>query len=55
MALQLRLQALGTQLPSSILLMLPYVLTVIVLVLSSWRKRTSDEPASLGINIAPAD
>jgi simple sugar transport system permease protein len=55
MALQLRLQASGTQLPSSILLMLPYALTVMVLVLSSWRKRTSDEPASLGINIAPAD
>lgn len=55
MALQLRLQASGTQVPSSILLMLPYVLTVIVLVLSSWRKRTSDEPASLGVNITPAD
>ena len=55
MALQLRLQASGTQLPSSILLMLPYALTVIVLVLSSWRKRTSDEPASLGVNIAPVD
>lgn len=55
MALQLRLQASGTQLPSSILLMLPYALTVIVLVLSSWRRKTSDEPASLGVNIAPAD
>lgn len=55
MALQLRLQASGTQVPSSILLMLPYVLTVIVLVLSSWRKRTSDEPASLGVNLTPAD
>jgi len=55
MALQLRLQASGTQLPSSLLLMLPYALTVIVLVLSSWRKKTSDEPAALGVNIAPAD
>ncbi|MBU1564767.1 MAG: ABC transporter permease [Proteobacteria bacterium] len=55
MALQLRMQASGTQLSSSILLMLPYALTVIVLVLSSWRKRTSDAPASLGINIAPAE
>jgi general nucleoside transport system permease protein len=55
MALQLRLQASGTQLPSSLLLMLPYALTVIVLVLSSWRKKNSDEPASLGVNIAPAD
>lgn len=55
MALQLRLQASGTQLPSSILLMLPYSLTVVVLVLSSWRKRRSDEPASLGVNVEPAD
>ena len=55
MALQLRLQASGTQLPSSILLMLPYLLTVMVLVLSSWWKRTSDEPASLGVIITPAE
>jgi simple sugar transport system permease protein len=55
MALQLRLQASGTQLPTSLLLMLPYALTVIVLVLSSWRKKNSDEPAALGVNIAPAD
>lgn len=55
MALQLRLQASGTQLPSSILLMLPYILTVLVLVFSSWRKRTSDEPAALGVNIEPVD
>ena len=55
MALQLRLQASGTQLPSSILLMLPYALTILVLVLSSWRKRTSDEPAALGVNMEPAD
>jgi len=55
MALQLRLQALGTQLPSSLLLMLPYVLTVFVLVLSSWRKSTNEEPAALGVNIEPAD
>jgi len=55
MALQLRLQASGTQLPSSILLMLPYALTVMVLVLSSWRKGASEEPAALGVNIEPAD
>lgn len=54
MALQLRLQALGTQLPSSILLMLPYVLTVFVLVMSSWRKKTNEEPAALGVNVEPA-
>lgn len=55
MALQLRLQALGTQLPSSLLLMLPYVLTVFVLVMSSWRKNINEEPAALGVNIEPAD
>lgn len=55
MALQLRVQASGAQLPSSLLLMLPYALTVIVLVLSSWRKGVSDEPAALGVNVAPAD
>ena len=38
MALQLRLQASGTQIPSSLLLMLPYGLTVAVLVISSWRR-----------------
>lgn len=55
MALQLRLQAAGTQLPSSILLMLPYTLTVIVLVLSSWRSGASEEPGALGVNHEPKD
>jgi ABC-type uncharacterized transport system permease subunit len=55
MALQLRMQASGTQISSSILLMLPYALTVFVLVLSSWRKGTSEEPAALGVNIEPAE
>lgn len=55
MALQLRLQAAGTQLPSSVLLMLPYALTVLVLVLSSWRKGASEEPAALGVNVEPAE
>jgi len=55
MALQLRLQASGTQLPSSILLMLPYTLTVLVLVLSSWKKGNSEEPGALGVNVEPAD
>lgn len=55
MALQLRLQASGTQIPSSLLLMLPYVLTVAVLVFSSWRRGKTDEPAALGTNILPAD
>ncbi|MFT5697800.1 MAG: ABC-type uncharacterized transport system permease subunit [Desulforhopalus sp.] len=55
MALQLRLQALGTELPSSLLLMLPYALTVFVLVLSSWKKGSSEEPGALGVNIEPVD
>ncbi|MEN8143034.1 MAG: ABC transporter permease [Thermodesulfobacteriota bacterium] len=55
MALQLRLQASGTQIPSSLLLMLPYLLTVAVLVLSSWRRGKTDAPAALGTNILPAD
>ncbi|HSO09668.1 MAG TPA: ABC transporter permease [Desulfoprunum sp.] len=55
MALQLRLQASGTQLPSSLLLMLPYALTVIVLVLSSWRRGVSEAPAALGVNMEPVD
>jgi len=56
MALQLRLQASGTQWSSSILLMLPYALTILVLVLSSWGKgKRSEEPAALGVNIEPAE
>ncbi|PIE56176.1 MAG: ABC transporter permease [Desulfobulbus propionicus] len=55
MALQLRLQASGTQFPSSLLLMLPYALTVLVLVFSSWKRGRSEEPGSLGVNMEPAD
>ena len=55
MAFQLRLQAMGTSLPSSLLLMLPYGLTVLVLVLSSWKARGSESPAMLGVNMAPPD
>lgn len=53
MAFQLRLQAMGTNLPSSLLLMLPYVLTIVVLVLSAWRGNRIDGPAALGTNIEP--
>ena len=53
MALQLRLQAAGTTLPSSLLLMLPYALTVAVLVFSSMRRQRTQAPAALGINIEP--
>ncbi|PIE60559.1 MAG: ABC transporter permease [Desulfobulbus propionicus] len=55
MALQLRLQASGTHLPSSVLLMLPYVLTIVVLVFSSFGKKRTSEPAALGVNIEPVD
>lgn len=53
MAFQLRLQASGTNLPSSLLLMLPYALTIIVLVLSAFRGRGAEAPAALGTNIEP--
>ncbi|QGY41087.1 ABC transporter permease [Pseudodesulfovibrio cashew] len=53
MAFQLRLQAMGTHLPSSLLLMLPYALTVLVLILSAARGRRTDAPAALGTNIEP--
>ncbi len=53
MAFQLRLQAVGTHIPSSLLLMLPYALTVLVLILSACRGRGSDAPAHLGVNIEP--
>jgi simple sugar transport system permease protein len=55
MAFQLRLQAAGTHIPSSLLLMLPYALTVIVLVLSSWKGRGTEAPAALGVNFKPYD
>jgi simple sugar transport system permease protein len=58
MAFQLRLQALGTNIPSSLLLMLPYALTVLVLMFSSARakfmgKSADAAPAALGVNIEP--
>jgi len=55
MAFQLRLQAMGTNLPSSLLLMLPYGLTVLVLVASSFKKHGIEAPAILGINLEPPD
>lgn len=53
MAFQLRLQASGTNLPSSVLLMLPYALTILVLLLSSLRGRGGEAPAALGHNVEP--
>jgi ABC-type uncharacterized transport system permease subunit len=53
MAFQLRLQAMGTHLPSSLLLMLPYALTIVVLILSMGRRKRGQAPAALGINYEP--
>lgn len=51
-AIQFRLQAQGTTIPSNLLNMLPYILTVVVLVLTTWleafRKRVG-APAALGL------
>lgn len=55
MAFQFRLQALGTHLPSSLLLMLPYLMTIAVLVTASLRHRGQAAPAGLGINPQPPD
>lgn len=55
MAFQFRLQASGTHVPSSLLLMLPYLLTIAVLVFSSWRGGGDQAPAALGTNIEPPD
>ncbi len=59
MALQLRLQAMGAALPSSLLLMLPYVMTVLALVVFTRRaaKRTGAimPPAALGIPLRQGD
>ena len=55
MALQLRLQALGVNIPSSLMTMLPYALTVLALLWASWRGHGRDAPAALGVNIEPRD
>lgn len=51
-AIQFRLQATGTTIPSSLLNMLPYILTVVVLIVITWfesfRKRVG-APAALGL------
>jgi simple sugar transport system permease protein len=53
MAFQLRLQALGTAIPSSLMMMLPYVLTICALMFSSARGKGRNAPAALGENIDP--
>lgn len=50
-ALQFRLQAIGTDIPSPILNSLPYIFTIIALVLITWRERSNKSigtPAALG-------
>lgn len=53
MAFQLRLQALGTTIPSSLMMMLPYALTILALLFSSARGKGRSAPAALGENISP--
>lgn len=57
MAFQLRLQAMGTNIPSSLLLMLPYALTIVALIVPALRTRrgkgAAAAPAALGVNIEP--
>lgn len=54
MAFQLRLQAMGTSIPSSLLLMLPYALTILVLLVSTMRKGQGyNAPKALGVNMGP--
>ncbi len=51
-AIQFRLQASGTTIPASLLNMLPYILTVVVLVLVTWREglgKRVGAPAALGL------
>lgn len=55
MAFQLQLQATGTNIPSSILLMLPYILTILVLTIASKAHKGSWGPMGLGINLEPKD
>lgn len=53
MIFQLRLQAMGVNFPSSLLLMLPYALTVLAMVISQIRGGDDNAPAALGVNIEP--
>ena len=55
MAIQLRLQALGATVPSSLMMMLPYMLTLLVLLYSSARGKGRSAPAAQGVNIPPRD
>ena len=54
-AFQMRLQASGTDIPSSFLAMFPYIMTLLVLLLSSTRGRNNASPAGLGVNLEPEE
>jgi simple sugar transport system permease protein len=55
MAFQLSLQASGAALPSSLLLMLPYVLPILALAISSLRGQRGQAPEALGLNLEPEE
>ena len=52
-AFQMRLQATGTTIPSSLLSMGPYLLTLLALLYSSSRGKGRAAPAALGVNLEP--
>ena len=54
-ALQMNLQAQGAAIPSSLLLMLPYLLTIAALWVSSVRGKGRSAPAALGVNLEPEE
>ena len=53
--LQMNLQARGATIPSSLLLMLPYILTLLALLFSSIRGKGRLAPAMLGVNQEPGE
>jgi simple sugar transport system permease protein len=51
--LQLHAQAAQVGLPSQALSAVPYLATILALVLFSWRRRASGAPGSLGVPFVP--
>ncbi|MCE1249041.1 MAG: ABC transporter permease [Firmicutes bacterium] len=54
-AVQFRIQASGTQIPAEILLMMPYIFTIIVLIIASGKGEKQSAPAALGIPFIPGE
>lgn len=54
-ALGFRLQALNLNVPTSLLDMLPYLLTLLVLLFAAVRGKSQAAPAALSVNLEPAD